>query len=247
MATTLFELLKNNIFKIITLIIAFFSLRVFNELQSMGILIDLISIDTFTATINIVFTGYLVAIAIIIIPVILYMMLPLLIDKISKKTICKASIRKWVSGSIVIAFIVALFLLFIFTNDRVKDIAETYIFNARQPTLRTIYINDTNSTKDVLLIGNDDAFIHYIDSEDIKHILKDKLHEEVCKPYDLNKSSYIDSIIKLLKMSDAEGKQISTQRYHMLKIDQIQLADENPNLGDVFCNDSNTSVNKETR
>lgn len=235
------------------------TLTLLYRLNDLGVIINFISIDTLTLTINVFIYFILIGLALLLGVSFVYALGIIYFDNYKSKITCKHSkfqtfniFKSFISFYLVFYLLVIFILISLDFTVNYKNslisytMVKNYITQIREPSIREIKYK--GHTKNILLMGKDNKFISFIYVENIlkNDLINKKIQNDICTNTNL-KDSYLDSLIALLniknqvKIKDSnEIKErkfnfISNQRYNLLKIADVSFTDKIPNFDDVFC------------
>lgn len=230
-----------HIFIILTLIL---TITVINELNMIGLSLNLLSIETISIVTNIIILNLakvlfivfiLIFISTLTIRYILYKTQSNIRHKLQKRFLL------FVKSAINIMMVFYIFLiindLFKLTNFNLTSIISTkYIKMNRIPTLINIKNITTNKEEVILLMNKDSDSIYYLTAKQIdKHIIKN--NNMFCKSI---KKSYFQDLISLLKLKNKDNTYaIANARYLRSKISNIEYQSKFSNINDTFCKNLN--------
>jgi len=256
--TNLFQNINNYIFKNLHLIIilttTIFTFLVIEKMNTIGILINFISLDTLSLMIEIMFQKISLFLGLIaIVYIILLSLMGLIFYKVFQDECdTKKTFVDFTKVMINVFFIILPMVVFI-DNINIKNYnkdyeklklsaIKSYILTVREPSIRIIQ-KDNNKTETILLLGKSQGLVYYVDSKIIKNILKDN-NNTICSNEDLG---YYDKVIQLLLLKHNDKYIVAHKRYLIKPINQFKFIDSYPSFDNSFCefDESNKTLEDE--
>jgi len=234
-----FWILNNILWKttpvVLTFLFAFFILIVSQILFSAHIPYSFISIETIAFVVKSLFSMKLFAI--LTIPTLFLIILMYIFGKIKVLPFLPSRDHlrylKFMSNVTLLVISGCLILIFNFhlekDQEMKKSFISAYLQGALYPSLNYLTFKN-NDSKLVLIMGIDNAIIHYIEDKLIEQSLKGK-KEVFCNPNGLDKHEYSGFIAQLLL--DISSKDF--QWYSKTKLSDVAIDPKMPNYKEAFC------------
>ncbi len=248
-----FFLKRSHIILIVT--ISFFTMGVIERLNDIGIFMNLVSLDTLSIMIEIIFQNILLALNIIVFnTIILSISLIWILMYALFKNNCNIRIifidySKSLAVTIFLLLPFAILVDYFFTdyfdvkNQSLRTgVAIKYMSIVREPSIRVIKYN--KKPKTILMLGKDDKFIYYLNSSSVKQFLKD-INNTICKEKETQYFGKIVDLLLLTKKKDEkiENYSIASYRYLIQPINKVEFVDIYPSFDKSFC-ETNITINK---